>query len=398
MLIIAMEKFVSVIIPAADDAQPLARCIEKVLKQDFPKKEVVVAVGPKVKEPAQTADGATSVRFVRERKSVGVAHLINAGMRAAKGNIKVLLMPECVPAGSHWLEGMMEPFGDENVGVVVAQCRLPDKKRLGLASRLMNSIDCPETPDVEKRRAPQTVGHLCDAYRASMLADLGYLEDELFPTPGEAVDMSVRVADAGYNIVISPDATVFYHRGDERSRFGDVLARSLDYGYADGALSRRYQMEWLNCRVFAAALLALGLVPLGLISLPVAWMAAALLFLWGWFLPFKLFPFPWSWPVGVLNLATYVAMIIAIRGDWAPWLFGRRLHPAIIRQWCFLGAITASYLAIVTGRALSCTWHSLARDRSILYGIPIFFLAIIWWLGTGIGYIKAMLFARNAGG
>ena len=389
---VTMENFASIIIPVSDDAQPVQRCIEKVLKQDFPKKEIVLAVGQGVKEPPQVSTEAASVRLIRDRKSRGIAHLINAGMRAAKGNIRVLLRPNCVPAGEQWLSEMVSPLEDESVGVVVSQCRMADRKQLGLFSRLMNSINHPERLDGGARRL-QAVSHLCDAYRASMLAEVGYFEEALFPTPGEAIDISVKVAGGGYQILLSPKAVVYYHAPANETRFRHVLASSFNYGYADGALGKRYGVGWLDCGVFAAALLSLLLVPLGFVSLPLAWIGAAGLLFWGWFLPFRLPFLPWSWPVGLLGIAAYAALVLGIRDDWAPVFLGR-LHPAIIRQWCFLAAMTISYLLVVARQAGACFWESLIKDKSLLYSVAVFFLAGPWWLVSGVGYLKALLLAR----
>jgi GT2 family glycosyltransferase len=392
------DVLVSVVIPVAHDSNSVVSCVEKVLKQDYEKKEVVIACDETAEPPAHHAEEADNVRVVTSRGHGSFAGLVNNAMKSARGTIKILLTPECKPAGSKWLTHMIEPFDDESVGVVVSQCKIEEKKRLGLYERLIHAVDDAEIINTDDDVAPrELVSHRCDAYRAGMLAELGYFEDKSFASPGEAVDMSVKIAESGYSVVCSPDATVYYRPLKSQSHFSGVFSRGLDYGYSDAALSRLHGLDWFNSRLFATALFSFIALPLGAANLPVGVILALALFAWGWFISVRVPLVPIDWPVGLWSLAVYVAIILVIRDEWAPWLFGEALHPAIIRQWCLLAAVGASYLLIVLGSAATTTLRSIIRYNTGLRSIPIFGLAFLWWLTTGVGFLKGAVLGRTSG-
>jgi hypothetical protein len=267
---------------------------------------------------------------------------------------------------------------------------------MGLAARLLHGIHSPQLRNTRGRPVElELVSGQCDAYRAGVLAELGYLEERSFPSPGDAADLSIRIARAGYQIVLSPTATAAWHDPPEGRSLGRVLSKALDFGHADAVLGKAHNMDWLGSRLYTAALLSLLLLPVGFIRLPVAVILAAGLFAWGWFLPLRLPVLRWEWPVALLNLAFYIGIVLAIRPDWAPGLFDpRRWHPAIIRQWCILAAMTGSYMLILAAAGLSSAVWSVGRCGGVLY-LPVLFLAsTAWWAASGVGYLRGMLLGR----
>lgn len=392
------DLFISVVIPVSGTSSSVVRCVEKVLKQDYEKKEVIVACDETTQPPSGLPEDSGSMKVVQSRGRRAFAELVNNGMRAAKGTIKVLLKPECMPAGREWLHQMVAPFEDESVGVVVSQCRIEEKKRMGLYECLIDSVASAEMTNPEDEPvARELVSHRCDAYRASMLAELGYFEDESYASPGEAVDISVKIAEAGYSVVLSHEAAVYYRPPEEYRHFGGVFGKGLDFGYSDAALSRLHGLDWFNSRLFATALFSFLALPVGAVYLPAGVILALGLFAWGWFISVRLPPIPWDWPVGLWSLVVYIVVILTIRDEWAPGLFGEKLHPAIIRQWCLLGAVEGSYLLIVVGAALGTASRSIWRLHAGLRSIPIFCLAVPWWLSTGVGFLKGTIWGRTGG-
>ena len=273
------DVLVSVVIPVWRGSNSVVSCVEKVLKQDYEKKEVVIACDEATEPPQHPVEEAENVRVVKSRGHGSFAGLANNAMKSARGTIKVLLTPECKPAGRKWLAQMIEPFEDESVGVVVSQCRIEEKKRLGLYERLIEAVAGAEiVNDEDEAAARELVSHRCDAYRAGMLAELGYFEDKSFASPGEAVDISVKIAESGYSVVCSPEATVYYRPPKSHSHFGGVFSQGMDYGYSDAALSRLHGLDWFNSRLFATALFSFIALPLGAANLPVGVILALALF------------------------------------------------------------------------------------------------------------------------
>ncbi len=388
------EPLVSVVIPVASDGDSLEPCLRSVLRQEYENKEVLLVCRPDQAPPVPS--DARQVRVLKAGRPGLLAHLVNTGLQAAKGDVTVVLMPEALPLGERWLHEIIEPFQDESVGAVISQCNPPDEGNVSISARLLLTVTRPELKS--KGGQPedlQTVSYICDAYRASVLAEVGYLDERSYASPGEAVDLSLKIAAAGYRIVLHPRATVLYRDPPEARSLHAALGKALDYGYSDAVLSKAHNIDWLGSRLYAAALLALLLFPIGAINLPVAWILAALLFLWGWFLPLKLPVLRWEAPVVFLHLAAYVALMLSVRDGWLPAVFDRRhSHPAIVRQWCFLASISASYLLILVQVGVRTSIRSAGRGKSVGGAAALLFLGPLWWMLSGLGFLRGYVLGR----
>lgn len=377
----------SVVIPVGRDSRTLGECLESIGRQDFPKKEVIIVCDRGAADLPSLPGGSENVRVIRERGNAGLAHLSNSGLRAARGHVKILLMPYCIPIGPRWLSEMTAPFQDEDVGVVISQCRPEHGAEPGLAARLLDSVDPRERrtrPGGPRRQ--DMVSHLCDAYRASLLADIGYFEEDCLKPPGEAIDISVKIADAGYRVLLGGSAVAACKVPDSDRSVASVLGKARDYGFSDGRLDRIYSLRWLNAGVFAAALASLFLLPLAALELRAALVLSAAIFAWGWFLGVRVPVLGWDCPVALLNFAAYVLIVLLIRDDWRPGLFGTTVHPSLIRQWCWLAAVTGSYLLMLVKAGLVSAARTCRRRRGWLYAAPVFALSMAWWLLAGTGY------------
>ena len=388
------EPFVSVVIPAAGGADFLGQCLEKVLRQRYEKKEVILVCGHEEAPPIP--GDAQHVRVVREHTAGGPAHLINVGMRAAKGDVRVLLAPECVPMGERWLDEMVAPFRDESVGVVVSQCSDAADRSRSVPARLLESVTGARVKSSGPQpRELQTVSHLCDAYRASVLVEVGHLDERAYRSPGEAIDVSLKIAAAGYRIVLSPTAAVLHHDGAQARSLLAVLGKALDYGYSDAVIGKVHGVDWLGSRTYAATVFALLALPVAAINLPVGWILAAALFIWGWFLPLRLPFVRWEVPLALLNLAVYAAIVLSIRDGWLPGVFERtEWHPAVIRQLCFVAAIAASHVLILAHVGVRGFMLSAARDAGVLRSAPMLLLAPIWRMLSGLGFLMGYALGR----
>ncbi len=376
------EKLASVIVPIAEPTPSLSDCLERVRTQDYEKTELIVVCGPGAARQQGLPEGSQNVRVIREKTNPWLVALVNIGMRAARGHVKVLLMPRCVPANERWLRSMLAPFNREDVGVTVASSSCPQP---ALAEILAESA----APLCAARTgAHALVSQRCDAYRASLLADIGYFSEEL-PPPGEAVDMSLRVADAGYAI-LGVEAEVECRPDGRRQRLTGALAEALDYGRADAVLQKTYDLHWLNGGVFAGALASLALVPISAFSLPIAWLAAFLIFAWGWVLSIRLPAVGWHMPLAPLNLAAYALIVLSIRDTWWPTLFGWQAHPAIIRQWCWLAAVLSSYLLLLTADAFRGALRA-TRHMAPTAALRVLAVGPLWRLAAGAGFVAGSL-------
>jgi len=381
------ECMASVVIPVAGPARRLGECLDQLARQDFPRMEVVVVCNPAASQLPCLPEGASELRVLRQKRPSSPGHLVNIGMRAARGEVKILLMPNCVPLGTAWVRRMVEPFQQrEEVGVAVSGRAREPGVEPPLARRLLDAV-LPAGP------AEGALGQAGGAFRASMLAEIGYFAEAGPGGPGMARDVTLRALEAGYEVAQCPEAVVTCGAEHEDFSVARAMRRAVECGAWDAALERRDGLRWLNSGLFAAALLSLLLPALGAASLPVGVIFSAVLFVWGaWLLAVPLPVLGWDCPVALLNFAAYVAVILAIRSDWRPDLFGRTVHPAILRQWCWLAATTASYVAIVLAASARAALRALRRPRGPVYAPAVFALAVPWWLLAGFGYLRSRLF------
>ena len=384
---------VSVVIPSPADPERAPECVRAVLDQTWSNREIVLVCDADTEVSVPPDE---PVRVVSESRGDNLARLINRGIRAADGEIVVVLMPNCLPASVRWMEELIRPFEDSDVGAVVSQCVAHDTRELNLPARLMESVESPELTAEGEPTDLHLLSHLCDALRADLLRDVDHVYDPSIKTPGEAVDLSLRMGTTGKRILLSPTASVLYRDPPTTRTLGSVLGKALEYGRADAVLGKAYNIDWLGSRTFAAAALSLALIPIAFFNRPVAVIAAGLLFAWGWFLPLRLPVIRWEWPVSVLNVAVYAAIVLSIRDHWAPGLFPpRRWHPAIIRQWCLLAGMTGSYLLLLAYSGATSAVRGIKDRRGLVTSPAILVLGTIWYLLSGIGYLLGYLADRG---
>jgi GT2 family glycosyltransferase len=390
------DLLISVVIPVKERPDTLGECLEALGRQEFDNTEVIVVHDAASADMPEIPGKGGGPRAIAHHGKPGLGAMVEAGMRAARGHVRVLLMPHCIPVGPNWLEQMAAPFQDPEAGATVSGCYAPPRKELKLATCLLDAVEphrryC----EPEESGVRETVSHLADAYRAEMLADIGYFEAEHLRTPAEAVELTLRVEDAGYSIVRAPDATVECHPQESERSLQAAMGRALDYGFSDAVLETRYGMRWLNSGVHAAALLSLVLLPLAAFSIQAATALSLGLLVWGFFLGIPLPHLRWEVPVAALNFAAWAAVVWVIRDDWWPELFGRDTHPSIIRQWCWFGAVTGSYLLLVCKAALGTGWRALWRRGGLRYALPVAVVSAAWWVVTGVGYVHGRLAAPS---
>lgn len=160
-----------------------------------------------------------AVRVIPLETNRGFAPAVNAGIRAARGEIIALLNND-TEADAHWLAEIARAF-DENprAGMVACKLRLFDRRdHLHSAGDFYRVDGIPGNRGVWERDEGQYddargVFGACGgaaAYRKAMLDDIG-LFDEALGSYCEDVDLNWRARLAGYAVAYAPRAIV-YHR------------------------------------------------------------------------------------------------------------------------------------------------------------------------------------------
>ena len=209
----------SVIIPNFNGLRLLPVCLNALRQQTFQNFETIVV------DDAST-DGSREflareypeVRVLALEKNGGFARAVNEGIRAARGEIVVLLNND-TETDPHWLEELVVAFHQNpRAGMVASKLRLFDRRdHLHSAGDYYRVDGIPGNRGVWEQDCGQYdsadgVFGACGgaaAYRKTMLDEIG-LFDEALVANLEDVDLNWRARLAGYACAYAPRAIVYH--------------------------------------------------------------------------------------------------------------------------------------------------------------------------------------------
>lgn len=221
----------SVIVLSWNGRDYLAECLDAVLSQDYPDLEVIVVDNGSTDGSANfTAEHYPQVRLVCNERNLGFAAGSNCGLRAASGDVLVLLNQDTVVQPG-WLAALVNAFKDETVGVAGCKILYPDGETIQHAGGYFDwplglsfHYGCGEK-DVGQYSALREVEYVTAAamgIRRTALATVGLLDEGFFPGYFEDLDLCRRAHAAGYRVVYTPHAAVVHHESSSfvRTRHG----------------------------------------------------------------------------------------------------------------------------------------------------------------------------------
>jgi GT2 family glycosyltransferase len=210
---------VSVIIPNWNGLAHLPVCLAALRAQTHPDLEIIIA------DNAST-DGSQAwlerehpeARLLVLEENRGFAGACNAGLRAATGELLVLLNND-TEADPNWLAEMAAAFERHpEAGLVASKLLLFDRRdTLHSAGDVFYTNGTPGNRGVWQKDGPEynleeCVFSACGAaagYRRAMLDDIGLL-DEVFFFSCEDIDLAWRAQLAGWKCLYAPRAVVYH--------------------------------------------------------------------------------------------------------------------------------------------------------------------------------------------
>ncbi|RME39062.1 MAG: glycosyltransferase family 2 protein [Thermoflexia bacterium] len=211
--------FVSVIIPNWNGAAHLPTCLESLRRQTWRDFEVIVVDnGSEDGSLELLAREYPEVRVLALGENRGFAGACNAGIRAAQGELIVLLNND-TEADPRWLEEVVAAFGRHpEAGIVASKMLLFDRRDTFHTAGDYYRVDGRPgnrgvwQTDRGQYDREEYVFSACGgsaAYRRSMLDDVGLLDEEFFYSC-EDVDLAWRAQLAGWRCVYAPRAVVYH--------------------------------------------------------------------------------------------------------------------------------------------------------------------------------------------
>ncbi len=213
------QALISIVIPNWNGAHHLPDCLDSLRRQRYPRFEVILVDNGSTDDSlALLAQAYPEVRLIALGENRGFAPACNLGMRAARGEILVLLNND-TETDPGWLDALVAAFERwPGAGAVASKMLLFDRRdHLHTAGDFYRLDGTPGNRGVWQRDEGQfdeqePVFSACGgsaAYRRAMLDQVGLL-DESFFFSCEDVDLGWRAQLAGWACVYAPGAIVYH--------------------------------------------------------------------------------------------------------------------------------------------------------------------------------------------
>ncbi|QRP47871.1 glycosyltransferase [Amycolatopsis sp. FDAARGOS 1241] len=232
---------VSVVVPTADRADTVRRCVKSLLATDYPDLEVLLVDNrPHTAEAAALIEltaGDPRTRYLAEAEP-GVSRARNTGLAEASGTL-VAFVDDDIEVDRWWLANLVAELADERVDcatslVLPSSLDTPAQRTFemlkGFGQGLRRQVFSPELAGDDPRYpfAPGRFGPGgCALWRRSTLAGLGGFDPLLGPgTPtraGEDLELFLRLARAGGSIVYTPHAVAWHEHSTEWTQLREQL-------------------------------------------------------------------------------------------------------------------------------------------------------------------------------
>ncbi len=215
-----MEPPVSLIVLNWNGRQHLAYCLPSLLATDYPRYELVVVDNASTDgSPDFVRQHFPTVRVMVNARNLGFSAGMNVGLRAAKGDILVLLNND-LEVHPSWLRALVDAMlADESVGIAGCKVYYPGGDILQHAGgtisypqALPGHYGCREKDRGqydEVREVDYVIGAAL-AVKREVLERVGYLDEGFFLYYDDP-DLSFSARKMGYKTIYVPHAVVIHH-------------------------------------------------------------------------------------------------------------------------------------------------------------------------------------------
>jgi glycosyltransferase involved in cell wall biosynthesis len=201
---------VSVVIPAYNARQTIAKAVEQSLAQAKAPMEVeVVFVDDGSTDDTAEVAKSVGARVIRQENS-GPAAARNKGWQSATGRFICFSDSDCIPAPD-WMENLLDGFTDSQVGAVAGSYDIANS-----SSWLARWVQ-QEIRERHKRMGPfvRAFGSYNVAIPRYVLQATGGFDPSYRRASGEDNDLSYRIIKKGYRIAFRPQAKVSHYHPDK---------------------------------------------------------------------------------------------------------------------------------------------------------------------------------------
>lgn len=258
------DPFVSVVVAVKNGEKTLAKCVQSLLAQEYPRFEVIVVDdGSTDATPRVLASFLPRITVISNPRNLGPSESRNIAAARAAGQYLAFIDGDCI-ADRRWLTELMKCFAEGDAAGGGGTQGVPaDESRFGrVVARFLVAVGFMTGYMRAARAGIGKVEHnaSCNsAYRRDVFLSVGGFLPGLWP--GEDVELDYRLRKKRYILRCNPAARVAHYRTGTVSSFCRMLYR---YGAAQGILTRKYgffrKAQYLSLTPFLAlALLGIAL-------------------------------------------------------------------------------------------------------------------------------------------
>ena len=207
---------ISIVIPVFNQHDMTQECLTAVLDHTQNCEIILVDNGsePPIKPPFS---GFTEIMVIRNEENKGFPVAVNQGIRAAKGDVIVLLNNDCIvtPGWAERLIGYLEEYAI--IGPMTNYCA--GKQQVSLPTyQSIEGLNKEASANAEANAGESEevnwVIGFCMAFRKELYNELGEFDESLWPCSGEEIDFCLRARQAGHKVGIAHDVYV-HHEGSK---------------------------------------------------------------------------------------------------------------------------------------------------------------------------------------
>jgi GT2 family glycosyltransferase len=209
----------SVIVLAWNGIEYLENCLDAVLSQECADSEVIVVDNGSSDDSADfVATHYPQVRLIRNERNLGFSAGNNVGLRAASGDVLVLLNQDTVVQAG-WLEALIAAFEPPDVGIAGCKALYPDKsiQHAGAfvygprAETEHTGRHEPDDGSFDQSRDADFVTGAALAISRPALERIGLLDEGFSPVYYEDTDWCYTAREAGFRVVYVATARLVHH-------------------------------------------------------------------------------------------------------------------------------------------------------------------------------------------
>jgi cellulose synthase/poly-beta-1,6-N-acetylglucosamine synthase-like glycosyltransferase len=211
---------ISIIVPAFNVEKSIGACLEALLTQTLPRDqyEIIVVDDGSTDGTRARAESKNVQVIAQPNRGAGAAR--NTGAQHARGDLVLFIDADSVP-DARWLEKMIAPFADANVAGVSGEKKTRQKN---LWARYVQAEYDYKYDRIAAHRHIDFIDSSTAAYRRDV-----FLANDGFDTTlseAEDVELSFRLAERGYRMVLTRDAITLHNHPES---LGEFLRRKYRY-------------------------------------------------------------------------------------------------------------------------------------------------------------------------